>query len=147
VLRLAVLHAADLHVEHVDLAVEGADLAVGGHVHGGVGDALVPVAALGDGARHQVDAELARQLSGPADRAPVQWLGAREVVGGGAADVESLRQHDQLGAVRGGGPDMALGRREIPLGVGGRLQLDGGGPHHPPGPFSLPALIRARLTD
>ena len=46
-----------------------------------------------------------------------------------AANVEPLRQHDQLGALRDGGADMPLCRGEIPLGVGGRLQLNGGGPH------------------
>ena len=59
VLRLAVLHAGDLDVEHVDLAVDGLELAVGADVDRGVGDAVVPLAALGDRAGDEVDAQLA----------------------------------------------------------------------------------------
>ncbi len=76
VLGLAVLHAADLDVEHVDLAVDRPELAVGADVHRRVRDALVALAALGDRAGDEVDAELARELARPRDRAAVERLGA-----------------------------------------------------------------------
>src|SRR5215208_3081186 len=76
VLGLPVGLAADLDVEHVDLAVNGLLLAVGAEVHGGVRAALGPLDALGDRARDQVDAQLARRRARPRERGPVERLGA-----------------------------------------------------------------------
>jgi hypothetical protein len=97
----------------------------------------VAVAALRHRAGHEVDAELARKVPRPRDRTALERLGIGAVVGGRSADVEALGEHDQLGAVGCGGAHVALGRREILLHVGARLQLDGGGPQlrHP-----LPAI-------
>ena len=62
-LGLAVGDAADVDVEHVDLAVDGEVLAVGADQDRGVGG-LLALAALGDAAGEQVDAELARPAAG-----------------------------------------------------------------------------------
>ena len=128
-LGLAVLDVADHHVEHVDLAVDGLELAVGADVDGRVADALMTLAALRDGAGDEVDPELARERARPADGPAVEGLGAREVVGRRAADVEPLGQDHQLGAVRGRVAHEPLGGREIALGVHRRFELNCGDPH------------------
>ena len=63
-LGLAVGDAADVDVEHVDLAVDGLDLAVGADQDRGVEELLVALDPLGDAAGEQVDAELARPGAG-----------------------------------------------------------------------------------
>jgi hypothetical protein len=100
----------------------------------------VALAPLRDRPGHEVDAELARQLARPCDRAALQRLGAGEVVGRRTADVEPLGEHDQLGALRRCRAGVTLSRHKVGLGVGARLQLDGGCPH-------LITLPLGRLTD
>ena len=65
VLGLAVGAAADLDVEHVDLAVDRAVLAVRADVHAGVRAAVGAGDRLGDRAGDEVDAELARRRRAP----------------------------------------------------------------------------------
>ena len=64
VLGLAVGDAADLDVEHVDLAVGGEVVAVGADQRRGVEELLRPLDPLGEAAGEQVDAELARPAAG-----------------------------------------------------------------------------------
>ena len=128
-LGLAVLDAADLHVEHVDLAVDGLDLAVGADVDGRVGDPLVSLAALRDRAGDEVDAELAGGPPGPLDRASVERLGALAVVARAAAQVEALREDDELRAVGCGGAREAIRSLEVAVHVVRLLELYGRGAH------------------
>ena len=65
VLGLAVRDAADVDVEHVDLAVAGLELSAGADQGRGVEGLLVALDPLGDAAGDQVDAELARPASAP----------------------------------------------------------------------------------
>jgi hypothetical protein len=69
--------AADLDVEHVDLAVDRLDLAVGADVHGGVGELLLAGEGLQERARDEVHAELGRGLPGPRDGRSVERLSRR----------------------------------------------------------------------
>ncbi len=112
-LGLAVGLAADLDVEHVDLAVDGLLLAVGPEVHGGVRAALGALDALGDRAGDEVDAQLARGRRRPCERGAVERLGARCGLLGRAEHGPLLRQHDELGAGGGGGAGQPVGRARL----------------------------------
>ncbi len=110
--RLAVADAADVDVEHVDLAVDGQIAAVGTDQDRGV-ERLALRAALGDAAGEQVDAELARPGAGGAQARPVERLRSCDQFVAGGQQVPLLRQRDQVGAVRGGGADQPLGGPEV----------------------------------
>ena len=131
--RLAVGLAADHHVEHVDLAVDALDLAVGANVHGRVRELVAPVAQLGDRAGHEVDAELARDLARPVDRATAfDRLGALPVVVVRAENVELLGQHDERRTVGRGRSREPVGRRQVAVLVFRRVELYCSGPHAVP---------------
>jgi len=129
VLGLAVGGPAHLDIEHVDLAVDGLLLAVGPEVHGGVGAAVGAGDALGDRARDEVDAELARGRGRPLQGRPVDGLGAGDDVLGRAQHRPLLGQHHELGAGRGGLAGEPVGGREIAVSVRGRGELYGGSTH------------------
>ena len=122
VLGLAVGDAAGVDVEHVDLAVDGEVLAVGADQDRGVGG-LLALAALGDAAGEQVDAELARPAAGGGQARAVERLGAGEQLLAAGQQVPLLRQRDELGAVGGGGAHQPLGRGEVPGLVAVRVEL------------------------
>ena len=113
VLGLAVGDAADVDVEHMDLAVGGLDLPVGADQDRGVEGPLLALDPLGDAAGEQVDAELARPGARRIERRPVERLGPVAQRRRVAEQVPLLGQHDQLGAVGGGRADQALGHLEV----------------------------------
>ena len=141
VLGLAVGDAADVDVEHVDLAVDGEVGAVGADQHRGV-EGLLP-GPLGDAPGEQVDAELARPLAGGAEAGAVERLGAGEQRLAAGEQVPLLRQRDELGAVGGGGADEALGGGEVASLLVGRVELYRG---YPQGSLSI-WMARRWLTD
>ena len=126
VLGLAVDHALDDDVEHVDLAVGGADLAVGADVQRRVAQALGALDALGDRAGDELDAELARDRARPRHRRAVERLRARAQVVAAAERAPLLGQHDELRAVRRGRAREAVRALEVAREVGRAGQLDGG---------------------
>ena len=107
-LGLAIGDAADLDVEHVDLAVGGEVLAVGADQDRGV-ERLVPPAPLGDAAGEQVDAQLARPAAGGAQGRAVERLGPGQQLLAAGEQVPLLGQGDELGAVGGGSAHEPLG--------------------------------------
>ncbi len=138
-LRLAVLDPVDHDVEHVDLAVDAADLPVGSDVDARVRELVATLPALDDGAGDQVDAQLLGDLARPRDGRAVQRLGARGVVLVGAEDVELLGEDDEVRAVGGGRAGQLIRRREVPLLVFIRVELDGRCAHPatpPPAPLT-----------
>ncbi len=102
---LAVLAAADEHVEHVQLAVGRAVTAVGADVDRGVVAALgVLGGPLGDRAGDEVDLQLARDRARPAQRRAVERLGPGALVLRRAVHRPLLGQDDQGRAIASGGP-------------------------------------------
>ena len=82
-------------------------------MHAGVAQLLAALAALGDRAGDEVDAELARGRARPRDRRAVERLGARAQVVAGPEHGPLLGQHDELRAVGGGGADVPVRGREV----------------------------------
>src|SRR5439155_11359399 len=128
-IRLAVAHAADIDVEHVDLAVDGPLLSVGSEQDTRVSQLLVAVDALDDAPRDEPDAELARCLGSPRQRRPIERLRARPELLGRPEQVELLGQRDQLAAVRGGGAYERVRGFRIALLVLGGVELYGRNAH------------------
>ena len=112
--------AVDLDVEHVHLAVGRLDLAVGADVQRGVAQLLLALDALGDRARDEVDAQLARGVARPCHRRAVERLGAGLQVAAVPEEAPLLGQHDEARAIGRGAAHEAIGRLEIAGLVRGR---------------------------
>ncbi len=83
------------------------------------------LAALGDRARHEIDAELLGQGAGPAQRATaLERLRMLGVDGRAAAQVEALGKHHELGAVGRRGTHEPVRLREVADHVGVAFELD-----------------------
>ncbi len=108
VVGLAVGNAADLDVEHMDLAVDGEVLAVSADQDRGV-EGLAFRAPLGDAAGEQVDAQLAGPAAGSAEAGPVERLGPGEQLFPTREQVPLLGQGEQLRSLGGGDPHEPLG--------------------------------------
>ena len=102
-----------------------------------------PVDALGDRARDEVDAQLARGVARPRHRRAVERLGAGLQVLAVPEDAPLLRQHDEARAVGRGAAHEAVGRLEVASLVRSRRQLHGGGTKY----WRLISPSPARLTD
>ena len=87
------------------------------------------VGQLGERARHEVDAQLARDAARPLEDRPVERLRARDRLLRCAQHGPFLRQHDQLRAGPRRLPGQPVGGREVAVAIRGRLQLNGGGSH------------------
>jgi hypothetical protein len=112
VLGLAVGDAADVDVEHVDLAVGGEVVAVGADQDRGVeGAAGGP--GLADAAGEQVNAQLARPAASGGEARAVERLGAGQQLLALGQQVPLLRQGDQLGAVGRRRAHQPLGRGQV----------------------------------
>ena len=77
-------------------------------------EGALPLAALGDAAGEQVDAELAGPAAGGGEARAVERLGPGQQLLAAGQQVPLLRQRDQLGAVGGRGAHQALGGRQVP---------------------------------
>ena len=80
----------------------------------------------------EVDAQLARGAARPAERRAVERLRAGRGLLRRAQHGPLLRQHDQLGAARGGRARQPVGRLEVAVAIGRGAELHGCGEHGGP---------------
>jgi len=104
------------------------DLAVGPDVHGRVAQPLLAADALGEGPRHQIDLQLARDRARPRDRRTVERLSARDERVAATERGSFLRQHDELRTIRRRARQ-AIGAFEVAIEVCGGGELDGSSTH------------------
>ncbi len=128
---LAVTLALDLHVEHMQLAINRLNLTVRADVHGGVGELLAPLDALGDRAGDKIELQLCCRRTRPSDRASVERLCACTQVLWGAHDRPLLGQHDQRRASGRRGAHLLVRGRDVRLDIRTGIQLNGGSLHMP----------------
>ena len=114
----------EIDVELVDLAVRGDLAAVAVERDARVAEPHVAVDPLGDGARDDGHAELARPaLHGDQARAVERLRGLAQLVGR-AERLPALGQQRDVGAGRRGAPHEPLGRGQVVVGRGPGAQLD-----------------------
>ena len=130
VLGLAVRAAADLDVEHVDLAVDRAVLAVGPDVDARVRAALGALDALGDRAGDEVDAQLARDARAPRSSDGPSSGSAPAAVCSGVPSTGHFSGSTTSSAPRRGRlARQPVGRLEVAVAIGRGAELDGCGAH------------------
>jgi len=118
-------------VEQVNLAVGGQDGAVGSQQQTGVEHIVGTRDLLVEGAGQQVDLQTAGQLAQSADQRRIQSVGQERNVTD-TKEGEILGQGDQFGAAGAGQLHQPHGPIHVPLEVGARFHLDGGGQHEAP---------------